>query len=75
MRTHTSTDEADLIDLLDRVLDKGLVLEASALIAVAQLDFSHRETRLVLSSLQIHADFASQTTKTCRSHRRIRQRK
>ena len=51
MRIHTPTDEADLRDLLDRILDKGLFCGMANLMVLGSTDLSHPDNRISVSSV------------------------
>ena len=44
-----STDDASLMDLLDRILDKGIAVDLWARVASRGIDLSDRNTRLVMA--------------------------
>lgn len=56
MRIHVATDDTELADLLDRILDKGLFLGSANLLTLGQTNLSAPETRISVSSLQTNTD-------------------
>lgn len=56
-------DQLVLSDLINRVLDKGVVISANVMISVADIDLIQLDLRLLISSV---------TTMMARSHRRPR---
>ncbi len=44
---------SSLIDLLDRILDKGLVVDAGARILLAGIDLAASEARVVVDSMDV----------------------
>ena len=45
-------DEVTLLELLDRVLDKGVVLSGEVMLSVADVDLVYLSLRLLLSSVE-----------------------
>ena len=50
-----------LIDVLDRVLDKGLVIDVSLSVSLAGIDIIGVETQIVVASIQTYEKVASTT--------------
>jgi gas vesicle structural protein len=51
--------ETDLVDLLDRILDKGIVIDIWARVILAGIDFGiWCEARLVVASLETYLKYA-----------------
>lgn len=44
----------ELIDLLDRLLDKGIVVEASSRLHMLRADDGHRKTHLAIAVIETH---------------------
>lgn len=44
----------ELIDLLDRILDKGIVVEASSRLHLLNADMMRRRNHLVIASIETH---------------------
>jgi gas vesicle structural protein len=44
----------ELVDLLDRVLDKGIVVEASSRLHLIGANFLSHKTHVVIASVEIH---------------------
>jgi hypothetical protein len=49
---------ASLIDVLDRVLDKGIVIDASMRISLVGIDQITREARVVVASIDTYLTYA-----------------
>jgi hypothetical protein len=49
---------ASLIDVLDRVLDKGIVIDAWARVSLAGIDLITEEGRVVVASTETHLKYA-----------------
>src|SRR5215831_12739856 len=47
-----------VIDLLDRVLDKGIVIDASVRVSVAGIDLVGVDVRVVVASIATHLTYA-----------------
>lgn len=50
---HTATEFASVLDLLDRMLDKGIVVDMSDRVRLSALDLPQQSIRVVISSIQI----------------------
>jgi gas vesicle structural protein len=64
-------DEAGLIDVFDRVLDKGVVIDAHVRIAIAGVELIAVDARVVVASFQTyltHADALAYTDSAARPH-------
>lgn len=57
MRVHTPTEEAELRDLLDRILDNGLFMGAENLLVLGELDLGSAHSRVRLVSMHIHIGY------------------
>ena len=51
-------EDGTLIDVLDRVLDKGVVISAWGRVAVVGLDLIDVEMRVVVASIETHLRYA-----------------
>jgi hypothetical protein len=49
----------DMIDVLDRVLDKGIVVDAWARIGLVGIDLFSVETRVVVASIDTYVQIAA----------------
>ena len=57
--------EAGLVDVLDRVLDKGIVIDAHVRVSVSGIELVAVEARVVVASIQtylLHADSLATTS-------------
>ncbi len=52
VRRQAPTEEVELRDLLDRILDKGLFLGSANMLLLSETNLAGRESRLSVSSLQ-----------------------
>jgi hypothetical protein len=53
------TRETHLVDLLDRILDKGIVIDVRARLNVAGVDLGITvKARIVVASIETHLDYA-----------------
>jgi len=58
VRSHAR--EPQMLDLLDRVLDKGIVIDISAWVILAGIDFGFRfEVRMVVASIDTYLKYAA----------------
>ena len=48
-----------LVDVLDRVLDKGIVIDALVRLAIVGIDLVTIEARIVVASIETYLDFAA----------------
>ena len=53
-----STSATTLVDVLDRILDKGMVIDAWIRISLAGLDLVMVEARIVIASIETYLDHA-----------------
>jgi gas vesicle structural protein len=53
-------DDGTLIDVLDRVLDKGIVISAWGRVSLIGLDLLGLELRVVVASIETHLRFADE---------------
>ena len=62
MAVHRSVpgDDGTLIDVLDRVLDKGIVISAWGRISVVGLELVGMEMRVVVASIETHLRYAEE---------------
>lgn len=59
---------ANLIDVLDRVLDKGIVIDAWVRVTLVGIDLITAEARVLVASIHLHdSDALSQTPVTARA--------
>ena len=62
-------DYRSLIDVLDRILDRGIVIDTWVRVSVAGIDFITLEARIVVASIETylaHADVLSATRHVAR---------
>jgi gas vesicle structural protein len=52
-------NRATLIDVLDRILDKGIVIDAWVRVSLAGVDLVTVEARIVMASLETYLTYAS----------------
>ena len=75
MRVRIPTDETELRDLLDRILDKGLFLGAANLLLLSETDLAAPHSRVRLVSMHVHIGYHPvRQTLSHYPHRRKRQR-
>lgn len=75
MRVHIPTDETELRDLLDRIMDKSLFLGAANVLLLAETDLAAAHCRVRLVSMHINIGYHPvQQMLSHYSRRRIRQR-
>jgi hypothetical protein len=60
MAVEREAGSSSLIDLLDRILDKGIVVDPWSRIALGGIDLARSRSRLVVASMDIHAKFAEE---------------
>ena len=62
MAIHRSLPGRDgtLVDVLDRVLDKGIVISASGRVSLVGLDLIGLELRVVVASIETHLRYADE---------------
>jgi hypothetical protein len=56
LRIHVTTDDAELTDLLDRILDKGLFLGSASLLTLGHTNLSAPDTHITLASMQTNTN-------------------
>lgn len=66
MAVKTSIQAASLVEVLDRVLDKGIVIDAFVIISLVGIDLLGIEARVVIASVEtwlVYAEAVGLTTK------------
>jgi hypothetical protein len=58
VRLHSSRDDGSLIDVLDRVLDKGIVIDGWARMSVAGIDLIGVDMHVVVASIDTYLRYA-----------------
>lgn len=58
MAIERSSGTSNVIDVLDRVLDKGIVIDAWVLVSLAGIDLLTVEARVVVASIATYLDYA-----------------
>jgi len=53
-------EDGALLDVLERILDKGIVIDAWARISVVGIDLIGLEVRVVVGSIETHLRYADQ---------------
>lgn len=56
VRTHVAVEDAELLDFLDRILDKGLFLGSANLLVLGQANLSAPDVRISVINLQTNTD-------------------
>ena len=56
MYTRLLIDELELTELLDRILDKSLLIDYVGLLSLGQTDLSHPDVQIRLVSMQMDTD-------------------
>lgn len=56
VRHRIATDDVELLDLLDRILDKGLFLGSANLLVLGQTNLSQPAMRISVACMQTNAD-------------------
>ena len=56
VRRRIPTDDAELLDLLDRILDKGLFLGSANILVLAQTNLSEPAMRISVACMQMNSD-------------------
>lgn len=56
VRTHVAVQDAELLDFLDRILDKGLFLGSANLLVLGQANLSAPDVRISVINLQTNTD-------------------
>lgn len=60
----TKIGQPGLLDVLDRVLDKGIVVDAWIRFSLAGIDFLTLEARVVVASLETYLEYAGAIRQT-----------
>lgn len=63
MRIHQNLDESELPDILDRIVDKGLSLESSALVAFIGTEPCDAASRLKLATVEMNTSSYAEPAK------------
>jgi len=58
IRLQAPRDDGTLIDVLDRVLDKGIVIDAWARMSVVGIDLMTVEVKVVVASIDTYLQYA-----------------
>lgn len=58
MAVKTSLGSASLVDVLDRVLDKGIVIDAYAVVSLVGIEILGVEARVVVASVETWLTYA-----------------
>ncbi|HET9182191.1 MAG TPA: hypothetical protein VFP59_08675 [Candidatus Angelobacter sp.] len=66
MRRHIATQDAELLDLLDRILDKGLFLGSANLLTLGDTDLSGSQSRISVISMYTNVDSYSTPARAAR---------
>jgi hypothetical protein len=56
VRRRVNIDDTDLLDILDRILDKGLFLGSANLLVLAQTDLRQANSQISVASMQTNTD-------------------
>lgn len=56
MRRHLPSETAELLDLLDRIMDKGVFLGSANLLTLGEANLSRPEMRITVISMQTNPD-------------------
>lgn len=56
VRTHVAVEDTELLDFLDRILDKGLFLGSANLLLLGQANFSAEDIRISVTQVQTNTD-------------------
>jgi hypothetical protein len=62
MRLERAATGSSLIDVLDRVLDKGIVLDAWVLVSLAGIDLLTVDARIVVTSIDTFLTYSTDAT-------------
>lgn len=57
-RVAKSTDSSSLAEVIDRILDKGMVIDAWAKLSIAGVEFLSVEARVVIASVDTYLKYA-----------------
>jgi hypothetical protein len=60
IRRSAPGQDGTLIDVLDRVLDKGIVISARGRVSLVGLDLMGLQLRVVVASIETHLRYASE---------------
>ncbi len=58
MRRETDLGRGNLLDVLDRILDKGIVIDAWGRVSVAGIDLVHFDAWVVVASINTYLNYA-----------------
>lgn len=58
LASHETADSANLADVIERVLDKGVVIDAWMRVSLVGLDLLTIETRVVVASIETYLQYA-----------------
>jgi hypothetical protein len=56
VRIHVAIEDTELLDLLDRILDKGLFLGSANLLMVGRVNLSEADVRISVTHLHTNTD-------------------
>jgi hypothetical protein len=56
VRIHVAVEDTELLDLLDRILDKGLFLGSANLLILERVNFSEPDVRISVTHLHTNTD-------------------
>lgn len=59
MAIHKSTDGASLVEVIDRILDKGIVIDAFVRVSLVGIELLAVEARVVIASVETWLKYAS----------------
>ncbi len=57
-KVHKSTDSASLAEVVDRILDKGIVVDAFAKVSLVGIELVSIEARVVIASVETYLKYA-----------------
>ena len=58
LASHEKADSPNLVDVVERVLDKGIVIDAWVRVSLVGLDLLTIESRVVLASIETYLQYA-----------------
>jgi gas vesicle structural protein len=58
MAVHESTESSSLVEVIDRILDKGIVIDAYVIVALLGLEIITVEARVVIASVETWLRYA-----------------
>lgn len=64
MTVEKSPVDASLVDVLDRVLDKGIVIDAWVRVSLAGIDLITMEARVLVASIQTYLQYSDALSQT-----------